>query len=70
MWELFVPILGATKASLKIFGKKILQKTILSKTIPVVGAVISGGWNFAETKVVGGRVIAYLNGQAIGQTAC
>ena len=51
------------RAVLKTFGKKITKKAILTKTLPIVGALIGGTWNFAEVKVQKRRVLAYFAGQ-------
>lgn len=48
---------------LKTFGKKITKKAILTKTVPIVGALIGGTWNFAEVKVQKRRVLAYFAGE-------
>lgn len=44
---------------LKWFGKKVTQKAILTKTVPIVGGLIGGGWNWGELKIVGKRIIKY-----------
>lgn len=53
------------KLTRKFLGKKILQKTVISKTVPVVGGAISGGWNIAETNVVGNRIVNYFEGKSL-----
>ena len=50
---------------LKYFGKIAGQKTVITKTFPVIGALIGGGWNFAETSVVGNRAIKWFEGEAL-----
>lgn len=44
---------------LKWFGKKVTQKMILTKAIPVVGGIVGGAWNYAELRIVGRRIVAY-----------
>lgn len=53
------------RVALKYFGKKVTQKLIVTKTVPVVGAVVGGGWNYGEMKVTGKRVIDYFEGRSI-----
>lgn len=48
------------KLMLKYLGIKITQKALITKTIPIVGGVIGGGWNYAQTKAIGKRVIIYM----------
>ena len=44
---------------LKWFGIKITQRAIITKTIPIIGGIIGGGWNYIELKMVGKTVIQY-----------
>jgi len=44
----------------KAFGKKVLQRTLITKTVPIVGGVIGGSWNWIEIKLQGRRVIRYF----------
>jgi len=53
------------KVMLKYFGMKVTQKGILSKSLPIVGAVIGGGWNFAEVTILTKRTIAYFENRPI-----
>jgi len=48
------------RVMLKIFGKKVLQQTLITKTVPIVGGVIGGSWNWIEMKLQGKRVIRYF----------
>ena len=54
---------GALKALqrwiLKWFGKKVTQRALIAKTIPIVGGGIGGTWNYLEVKVIGNRIIKY-----------
>jgi len=56
------------KVALKYFGIKVTQKAIISKSLPIVGGLIGGGWNYTELSLVGGRVISYFEGNAVGKT--
>ncbi|WP_437622196.1 hypothetical protein [Sorangium sp. So ce1151] len=51
---------------LKYFGLKVGQRSLIAKTLPVVGGVIGGAWNYNELKVVGNRVYEYFEGREIG----
>ena len=48
------------KIMLRYFGIKVTQKGVITKTIPVVGGLIGGGWNFIEVGRVRKRTILYL----------
>ena len=48
------------KIMLKYFGIKVTQKGILTKTIPIVGGIIGGTWNYFEVKGVKKRTKLYL----------
>jgi hypothetical protein len=50
---------------LKYLGLKIGQKTIITKTLPIVGGVIGGTWNLFEVRIVGDRVYTYFSEQPI-----
>jgi hypothetical protein len=52
---------------LKYFGMKVTQKAVITKTLPVVGGVIGGGWNFLELKIVGGRIRSYFDGAELAE---
>jgi hypothetical protein len=45
---------------LKYLGLKVTQKGVTTKTLPVVGSVIGGTWNYVELRSVGQRVVAYF----------
>jgi hypothetical protein len=44
---------------LKWFGKKVTQRAIITKTVPVVGGLIGGSWNYVEMRAVGKRIMRY-----------
>lgn len=44
---------------LKWFGKKVTQRAIISKTVPIVGGGLGGTWNYIEVRVIGKRIIKY-----------
>jgi hypothetical protein len=52
---------------LKCFGQTVGQKVVVTKMLPVIGALIGGGWNFAETSLVGKRAIRYFEGEPLGE---
>jgi hypothetical protein len=51
------------KVMLKYFGIKVTQKAVITKTIPVVGGVIGGTWNWFEVKLLRRRAIRYFQGK-------
>ena len=53
---------------LKQFGVRLSRRALVTKTVPVVGGVIGGGWNYLELKLVGDRVYKYFDKGAA--TAC
>ncbi|MBB1400079.1 hypothetical protein [Pseudoalteromonas sp. SG44-8] len=48
------------KIMLKYFGIKVTQKGVITKTLPVIGGLIGGGWNYIEVGRVRKRAISYL----------
>jgi len=48
------------KIMLKYFGLKVTQKGIITKTIPIIGGVIGGVWNWIEVHFLRKRVIKYF----------
>jgi hypothetical protein len=50
----------ARSVVLKYLGVRVTQRGILTKTLPLVGGVIGGAWNYAEVKIVGERVYRYF----------
>lgn len=53
------------KVMLKYFGIKVTQKGVISKSLPIVGAVIGGGWNFGEVTFLRNRTIAYFQNRPL-----
>jgi hypothetical protein len=51
------------KIMLKVFGVRATQKGVVTKTIPILGALAGGVWNFSELTVVGKRTIAYFENE-------
>jgi len=47
-------------AMLKLFGVQVLQRGIVSKTLPVAGGLIGGGANWRELVKVGQRVVSWF----------
>lgn len=48
------------KLMLKYFGIKVTQKGVITKTLPLVGGVIGGAWNFIEVGRIKVRTIRYF----------
>ena len=50
---------------LKYFGLRVTQRLVITKTIPVVGGLIGGVWNFTELSLVGKRVVKYFENEVL-----
>jgi hypothetical protein len=48
------------KILLKYFGIKVTQKGIITKTLPIVGGLIGGAWNYIEVGKIKNRSIKYF----------
>ncbi len=53
------------KVMLKYFGIKVTQKGVLTKTLPIVGGLIGGTWNYLEVSGIKKRTINYFEGKEI-----
>lgn len=53
------------KIMLKYFGIKVTQKGVITKTLPVVGGLIGGVWNYVEVGQIKKRTIKYFEGSEI-----
>lgn len=51
------------RVMLKYFGRRVTQKALITKTLPVVGSLIGGVWNWYEIRAVRHRVIAWFERQ-------
>jgi hypothetical protein len=49
----------------KYFGVRVSQRGLLTKTVPIVGGLIGGAWNYAELRFVGERICQYFEGQEL-----
>jgi hypothetical protein len=45
---------------LKYFGIKVTQKAVITKTVPIIGGLIGGAWNYIEVSRIKGRTISYF----------
>ena len=48
------------KIMLKYLGIKVTQKGLITKTVPIIGGLIGGGWNYVEVGAVKKRTIEYF----------
>ena len=48
-----------------VFGRRVTQRALITKTIPLVGCVIGGAWNAMEVEVVRNRTLRYLIDQSL-----
>lgn len=53
------------KIMLKYFGIKVTQKGVITKTIPIIGGLIGGTWNYIEVSGIKKRTINYFEGKSI-----
>lgn len=44
----------------KYFGAKVTQRALATKTLPIMGGLLSGAWNYVELRVVGQRSYSYF----------
>lgn len=54
---------AAVKLATRHVGVDLTRKTIVNKTVPLVGAGIGAGWNWLEVGAVGERAIVYYGGK-------
>jgi hypothetical protein len=57
------------RVMLRRFGIRVAQKMVITKTVPFVGAIIGGGWNYAEATLVRNRVVGYFAGRDLGSSS-
>ena len=48
------------KVMFKYFGMKVTQKAVITKTLPIIGGLIGGVWNFFEVRRVRNRTFKFL----------
>jgi len=53
------------KVMWKYFGLRVTQKGIITKTLPIVGGIIGGVWNWGEVASLRDRTIRYFEGKPI-----
>jgi len=49
----------------RVFGRRVTQRALLTKTVPLVGCVIGGTWNAIEVRMIRNRTLRYLFDQAM-----
>ena len=49
----------------RVFGRRVTQRALITKTIPLVGCVIGGAWNAMEAEVIRNRTLRYLTDQSM-----
>jgi hypothetical protein len=52
---------------LKYLGIKVTQRAVITKTLPVVGGIIGGAWNFGEVTLLRNRCITYFSGRELNK---
>jgi hypothetical protein len=53
------------KVMLKYFGLKVTQKGLITKTLPIVGGLLGGTWNYLELSFIGKRVVSYFENEPL-----
>ena len=48
------------------FGRRLVEKALMTKAVPIIGAGIGGGWNWLEVHAVGQRAVSYYLHRPIG----
>ena len=49
----------------RVFGRRVTQRALMTKTIPLVGCLIGGAWNALEVEVIRNRTLHYLTNQVM-----
>ena len=49
----------------RVFGRRVTQRALITKTVPLVGCVIGGAWNAVEAEVIRNRTLRYLTDQSL-----
>lgn len=49
----------------RVFGRRVTQRALITKTIPLVGCVIGGAWNAMEAELIRNRTLRYLTDQSM-----
>ena len=47
----------------RVFGRRVTQRALITKTIPLVGCLVGGAWNAMEVEVIRNRTLRYLTNQ-------
>ena len=47
----------------RVFGRRVTQRALITKTIPLVGCLVGGAWNALEVEVIRNRTLRYLTNQ-------
>lgn len=49
----------------RVFGRRVTQRALITKTIPLVGCLVGGAWNAMEVEVIKNRTLRYLTNQVM-----
>jgi uncharacterized protein (DUF697 family) len=49
------------------FGARVSQRALITKTVPLVGALIGGAWNYGEVTLLRARCVRYFADQDLGK---
>lgn len=53
------------KAMWTYFGRMVTHKGVVTQTLPIVGGLIGGTWNWVEVRALRGRTISYFEGRPL-----
>lgn len=49
----------------RVFGRRVTQRALITKTIPLVSCLVGGAWNAMEVEVIKNRTLRYLTNQVM-----
>jgi hypothetical protein len=52
---------------LQHFGARVSQRALITKTVPLVGALIGGAWNYGEVTLLRARCVRYFAEEDLGK---
>lgn len=52
------------RAVTRWIGRRVAERAVLTKLVPVVGGIVSAAWNYVELRRVGGRVVVFYFGKS------
>lgn len=53
------------RVTARALGRRAMQQGLITKTLPVLGGLLGGGWNAVEVRLVRDRTLRYLTNHAL-----